>query len=84
MKGYLALDGAAAKSGHLDEKTRQLISLALAVATRCDGCITVDTKDAIAAGATKEEVAEALSVAMAMNAGPALVDSTRVLDAFEA
>jgi AhpD family alkylhydroperoxidase len=84
MKGYAALDGAAAKGGHLEAKTRELISLAVAVTTRCDGCITVHTKAAIDSGASKEEIAEALSVAMAMNAGAALVYSTRVLDAFEA
>jgi alkylhydroperoxidase/carboxymuconolactone decarboxylase family protein YurZ len=36
------------------------------------------------AGATKEEIGEALGVAVAMNAGAALIYSTRVLDAVEA
>jgi len=39
--GYLMASGAGAKTGHLDEKTRQLISMAVAVTTRCDGCISV-------------------------------------------
>ena len=83
VKGYQTLGGAGAKTNHLDEKTRQLISLAVAVTTRCDGCITVHTGLAIKAGATKEEVAEALGVAVSMNAGAALVYSARVLDAYE-
>jgi alkylhydroperoxidase/carboxymuconolactone decarboxylase family protein YurZ len=33
------------------------------------------------AGATKEEISEALSVAIALNAGAALVYSSRVMDA---
>jgi AhpD family alkylhydroperoxidase len=57
------------------------MSLAVAVALRCDGCITVHTEAALRHGATKEEIAEALGVAVAINAGAALVYSTRVLDA---
>ncbi len=83
VKGYQTLSAAGQKTNHLDEKTRQLISLAVAVTTRCDGCITVHTSAAIKAGATKEEIAEALGVAVGMNAGAALVYSARVLDAYE-
>ena len=84
MKGFTALDSASAKTNHLDAKTRELIALAVAVTTRCDGCITVHTKAALDAGATREELAEALGVAIALNAGAALVYSTRVMDAFAA
>ncbi|MGB8661212.1 MAG: carboxymuconolactone decarboxylase family protein, partial [Candidatus Acidiferrum sp.] len=58
-----------------------LISLAVAVTTHCDGCIVVHSEAALKAGATKEEISEALGVAVAMNAGAALVYSSRVLDA---
>jgi len=84
VKGYMTLSGANAQTTHLGEKTRQLISLAVAVTTRCDGCITFHTDAALKAGASKEEISEALGVAVAMNAGAALVYSTRVLDAVEA
>jgi AhpD family alkylhydroperoxidase len=82
--GYLMATGAGAKTAHLDEKTRQLISLAVAVTTRCDGCISVHSQKAVESGATKEEIAEALGVAIAMNAGAALVYSARALDAVDA
>ena len=72
------------KSGRLDAKTRELISLAVAVTTRSDGCIAAHTKAAIDLGATREEVAEALGVAVAMNAGAAVTYAGRVMDAFEA
>jgi len=81
VRGYMTLSGANAKTGKLDEKTRQLISLAVAVTTRCDGCITIHSDLAVKAGATKEEISEALGVAVAMNAGAALVYSLRALDA---
>ncbi|SFB83383.1 alkylhydroperoxidase AhpD family core domain-containing protein [Polaromonas sp. OV174] len=84
LKGYQVLSGAGEKTGHLDAKTRELIALAVAVTTRCDGCITVHTTQALKQGATKEEIAEALGVAVAMNAGAAMVYSARVMDAVHA
>lgn len=83
MKGMAALGAAGGKTNHLDAKTRELISLAVAVTTRCDGCIAFHAAEAKKLGVTSEEVAEALSVAINMNAGAALVYSTHVLDAFD-
>jgi AhpD family alkylhydroperoxidase len=84
VRGYRMLSDANAKAGHLDAKTRELISLGIAVTTHCDGCIVVHTDAALKAGATKEEISEALGVAVAMNAGAALIYATRVLDAVAA
>ncbi|HZY32370.1 MAG TPA: carboxymuconolactone decarboxylase family protein [Rhodanobacter sp.] len=81
VKGYQTLTDAGQKTGHLDAKTRELISLAVAVTTRCDGCITVHVGEALKHGSTREEIAEALGVAVAMNAGAALVFSARAMDA---
>jgi AhpD family alkylhydroperoxidase len=84
VAGYQALSKSGQKTGHLDAKTRELISLAVAVTTRCDGCITIHSGEALKHGATHEEIAEALGVAVAMNAGAALVYSARVMDALHA
>jgi AhpD family alkylhydroperoxidase len=84
VRGYQTLSSANSKDSRLGEKVRQLISLAVAVTTRCDGCITVHTDAALKAGATREEISEALGVAMAMNAGAALIYSLRALDAVDA
>jgi len=83
-RGYGTLSAAGSKTNHLDPKTRELIALAVAVSLRCDGCITVHTDAAIKQGASREEVAEALGVAVSVNAGAALVYSARVMDAYQA
>ena len=83
MRGYAALSRGAATTTHLDRKMRELISLAVAVTTRCQGCIDAHARKAKAAGATKEEIAETLGVAIAVNAGAALTYSLHVLDAVE-
>ena len=84
LRGYQTLSNANAKNSLLGEKVRQLISVAVAVTTRCDGCITFHTDAALKAGATKQEIAEALGVAMAMNAGAAFIYSLRALDSVDA
>jgi len=84
VRGVVALDGAAGKTARLEPKVHELIALAVAVTTRCDGCISVHTKKAADHGATREEIAEALGVAIALNAGAALTYSARVLDAHDA
>ena len=67
----------------LDAKTHELISLAVAVTTRCDGCIAAHAGAAKKAGATREEIAAALGTAIALNAGAAYVYSSRALEAYE-
>tara|TARA_B110000046_G_C12973617_1_gene390097 strand:+ start:492 stop:836 length:345 start_codon:yes stop_codon:yes gene_type:complete len=81
IRGLMTMDGAGAKTGHLEPKLHELIALAVAVTTRCDGCIAMHTKKAVEHGATIGEISEALGVAVALNAGAALTYSARVLDA---
>lgn len=82
VTGYRAVSEAGRKTGKLDAKTRELIALGVAVTRQCDGCITVHSDAAVKAGASREELIEALGVAIAVNAGAALVYSVRTLDAF--
>jgi AhpD family alkylhydroperoxidase len=84
VKGYVELSSAGSKKNLLGAKVRELISLAVAVTLRCDGCITVHTEAARRQGASDEEIAEALGVAVAVNAGAAMVYSARVIDAVAA
>ena len=82
MRGLSTLGSAPAR--HLDPKIHELIALAVAVTTRCDGCISVHAQAALQHGANREEIAEALGVAIALNAGAALIYSSRVFDAVAA
>ncbi|SEJ74268.1 alkylhydroperoxidase AhpD family core domain-containing protein [Pseudomonas linyingensis] len=82
MRGLNTIGSAPAR--HLEPKIHELIALAVAVTTRCDGCISVHSQAALKHGATREEIAEALGVAIALNAGAALTYSARVFDAVSA
>jgi AhpD family alkylhydroperoxidase len=84
VRGYRTLTDAGKKTAKLDAKTRELIAIGVGVTRQCDGCIVVHTDAALKHGATREEIIEALGVAVAVNAGAALVYSTRVMDAIAA
>lgn len=67
----------------LDAKTRELIAIAVAIATRCESCISVHAAAAAKAGATDSEIAGALATAIALNAGAAYTYALRALEAVE-
>ena len=83
MKGFGDLAAAATKDGILDKKTKELIALALGVAARCDGCLGFHTQALAKLGASKQEVVEALSMAVYMGGGPSLMYAADAISAFE-
>jgi AhpD family alkylhydroperoxidase len=83
VKAYAALHHANSASKHLDGKTRELIALAVAATLRCDGCINVHSESALRHGATKDEVVDALGVAILVNAGATMVYSAHAIDALK-
>jgi len=82
VTAFQGLNAAQNGAGALDAKTRELIALAVAVTTRCDGCISSHASAARAAGATEAELSDALGTAIALNAGAAYVYSVRAMEAF--
>ncbi len=83
MKGFSALAQAALKPGALDSKTKELISLGIAVATRCDPCIAFHAEAAVRHGATRAEVLETIGTAIYMGAGPSVMYAAKALEAFD-
>ena len=83
MKGFDALAGAALRDGALSEKTKELIALALGVASHCDGCLGFHVKALVRLGTTRAEFEEALGVAIYMGGGPSLMYAADALAAFE-
>ncbi len=65
--------------GALSAKTKQIIAVAVAHVTQCPYCITGHTKAALRAGATPEELMEAIWVAAEMRAGGAYAHSILML-----
>lgn len=72
------------KAGALDEKTKQLIAVAVAHVTQCPFCIHSHTETAMKKGASKEEIMEAVWVAAEMRAGAAYAHSELAMDEMQA
>jgi len=83
MKAFSGLAQAALVPKALDGKTKELIATAISVAIRCDDCIGFHVKAAMDHGATREEVIEALGMAIYMGAGPSVMYASHAIDAFE-
>ena len=66
----------------LDGKTKELIALAISVALRCDDCVGFHARAAVEKGASREEVLEALGMAIYMGAGPSVMYANHALEAF--
>ena len=87
MNGFTAMAKAATQTKAIDEKTKEMIALALGVAAHCDGCLGFHAKALARLGATREEVAEVLGMAVYMGGGPSLMyaaDALRSYDQFAA
>ncbi len=82
-RGFADMSRAAVNhEGALSVQTKELMALVIAVATRCDGCIASHARGAIRAGATAEQVAEALGVAVQMQGGPGLTYAAKAFGAY--
>ncbi len=82
MKSFSAMAQTATKGGALDAKTKELIALAIGVATRCDDCIAFHGKAAANLGATPAEIQETLGMAIYMGAGPAVMYASHAWQAY--
>ncbi len=81
MKGFSQMAQAALKTEALDTKTKELIALAISVAVRCDACITYHAKAAVKQGASDQEIAETMGMAIYMGAGPSVMYAAQALEA---
>ncbi len=66
--------------GALSEQTKELIAVAVAHVTQCPYCIRAHTKNALAKGASKEQIMEAIWVASEMRAGAAYSHANIAMD----
>ena len=80
--GVTQLHQAALSDGVLSARVKELMALAISVVKQCDGCIAHHARRAARLGATPEEVAESLGVALLMAGGPATVYAPRAMQAY--
>jgi AhpD family alkylhydroperoxidase len=83
MGGFAQLHGGAMTDGALPRRTKELIAVGIAVKSQCDGCIAFHVHDALKHGATREELVEAITVAVLMGGGPAQMYASEAITAVD-
>ncbi len=80
LRAFTDWSGRTLAPGELDKKTKELVAVACAYMTRCPYCIEGHAKAAVEAGASKEELAEVIQIAMALAAGARIAHRNFALD----
>lgn len=83
MKPYSQLVGAVSGDAALSGKVKELMALSISVAIRCEDCIVFHLRAALQHGGSRDEVIEAISVAIEMGGGPSVVYGGRALAALD-
>jgi len=83
MRGHRAVMKAAQEPRALDARTTELMALAIAIAQRCEGCVVYHARQSLKKGASRDEVLDAIAVAIEMGGGPATVYGADALAAFD-
>ncbi len=83
MAAFGKLQQATFQDGALDIKTKELIALGISVAQGCDGCMAWHNAALHELGVPREEVAEALGVAIEMGGGVALYSAAKAMDGYD-
>jgi AhpD family alkylhydroperoxidase len=73
----------ASKDGALPASVKELIAVAIAVHQGCGDCILFHVSNAKAHGASREQLVEALGVAIEMGGGPSSVYAGKALESFD-
>ena len=68
--------------GELTPAVQELMAMTIGVVHGCDGCIASHARGAAKAGASKQQAAEAIGVAIMMHGGPATIYGARAYAAF--
>jgi len=82
-RAFGALGKAVKDGGTLEFKTKEFVALGIAVGMRCEPCIVLHCEALIKAGATREEVADVLSMAIQMGGGPSMMYAAKALECFD-
>ena len=83
MKGFGALSMGVKQGGTLGLKEKEFVALGIAIAVRCEPCIAFHVEALIKAGATREEMADVLAMAIQMGGGPAVMYAGKALDCWD-
>ena len=81
MAAFEAFDRVAMAPGTIPRKFKELMAVAVAISTQCPYSLEIHRTNALNAGASETEIAEAIFVAAAMRATAAIAHGTHLVGA---
>ena len=82
-RAFLDMEAAAYSDGALVRKYKELVAVGISVVIDCESCMQWHIEQAAKAGATQQEVLEAIEVGIEMGGGPATVSARFALKAMD-
>ena len=82
-KAFLDMEKATYSDGALPKKTKELIAVGVSVVMDCESCMQWHIDQAARAGASQQEILEAVEVGIQMGAGRATVSARFALEVIE-
>jgi AhpD family alkylhydroperoxidase len=79
-KAFLEMEKAAYSNGALPRKAKELIAVGISITMDCESCMQWHIEQAAKAGATFDELLEAVQVGIEMGGGPATVSARFALE----
>jgi AhpD family alkylhydroperoxidase len=80
---FLEMEKVAFADGELSKKYKELIGVGISIVIDCESCMQWHIEQAAKAGASKQEILEAIEVGIEMGGGPATVSARFALDCME-
>jgi AhpD family alkylhydroperoxidase len=82
-QAFLEMEQVTYAEGALKSKVKQLIAVGISVVINCESCMQWHIEQAVAKGASGEEIMEAIEVGIEMGGGPATAYARLALEVLE-
>lgn len=80
---FIDMENQAFSAGKLEKKYKEMIAIGISIHINCESCLEWHIHEALMAGATKDEIIEAIGVGIEMGGGPATVSSRFAMKVLE-
>ena len=80
---FIDMENQAFSAGKLGRKYKEMVAIGISIHINCESCLEWHIHEALNAGASKEEIIEAIGVGIEMGGGPATVSSRFAMKVLE-
>jgi AhpD family alkylhydroperoxidase len=83
MEGFNKIQRINAREGVLSVKTKELMAIAISISMHSKGCIVNHVKEALEAGASRQEIIETIGIAILLGGSPVVMSACKAFEALK-